>query len=167
MTTIILTIVGILLAAAAALMVVYYGGDAFGAGGVKAEANSAIGKVQQVSYALQLRKASDGAELTSRTYQTNLSTLVSEGWLSPSIGDGVFTVDADGYGYGAIDHVYMAIGSDAHAGEVCRRIDLQGGSSRPGESIAAPADWKDAAARRKRYGCFRFPTGAYVVIDHV
>lgn len=40
MTTIILTIIGILLAAAAALMVIFYGGDAFNSGSIGAEANT-------------------------------------------------------------------------------------------------------------------------------
>lgn len=40
MTTIILTIIGILLAAAAALMVIFYGGDAFNSGSVGAQANT-------------------------------------------------------------------------------------------------------------------------------
>ena len=40
MTTIILTIIGILLAAAAALMVIFYGGDAFNSGSIGAQANT-------------------------------------------------------------------------------------------------------------------------------
>lgn len=42
MTTIILTIIGILLAASAALMVIFYGGDAFNSGNVGAQANTVI-----------------------------------------------------------------------------------------------------------------------------
>ena len=40
MTTIILTVIGILLAAAAALMIIFYGGDAFNSGSVGAQANT-------------------------------------------------------------------------------------------------------------------------------
>lgn len=167
MSTIILTIIGVLLAAAAAVMVVYYGGDAFGTGGEKAEANAAIGKVQQVVYALQMRKASTDGDLSSRTYETNQATLVSEGWLSGTLADPVVTVDADGYGFGPIDHVYMVLGGDEHAAQVCRRIDVQAGTPDPVETIAGPAGWKAAAARRVRYGCFRYHTGVYVVIDHL
>jgi hypothetical protein len=57
MTTIILTIIGILLAAAAALMVIFYGGDAFNAGSIGAQANTYQNAGTNVISAVQLAKA--------------------------------------------------------------------------------------------------------------
>lgn len=57
MTTIILTIIGILLAAAAALMVIFYGGDAFNSGSVGAQANTYQNAGTNVISAAQLAAA--------------------------------------------------------------------------------------------------------------
>ena len=57
MTTIILTIIGILLAAAAALMVIFYGGDAFNSGTVGAQANQLQNGGTNVDSAVQMFKA--------------------------------------------------------------------------------------------------------------
>lgn len=57
MTTIILTIIGILLAAAAALMVIFYGGDAFNSGTVGAQANQLQNGGTNVISAAQMFKA--------------------------------------------------------------------------------------------------------------
>ena len=57
MTTIILTIIGILLAAAAALMVIFYGGDAFNSGTVGAQANQIQNGGTNVVSAVQMFKA--------------------------------------------------------------------------------------------------------------
>lgn len=57
MTTIILTIIGILLAAAAALMVIFYGGDAFNSGSTKAKANEYINAGENLNAALDMYKA--------------------------------------------------------------------------------------------------------------
>jgi hypothetical protein len=57
MTTIILTIVGILLAAAAALMVIFYGGEAFTEASVSAKASTYINAGQNISSALTLANA--------------------------------------------------------------------------------------------------------------
>jgi hypothetical protein len=57
MTTIILTIIGILLAAAAALMVIFYGGDAFNGGSIGAQANTYQNAGTNVISAVQLAKA--------------------------------------------------------------------------------------------------------------
>lgn len=57
MTTIILTIIGILLAAAAALMVIFYGGDAFNSGTVGAQANQIQNGGTNVVSAIQMYKA--------------------------------------------------------------------------------------------------------------
>jgi hypothetical protein len=61
MTTIILTIIGILLAAAAALMVIFYGGDAFNAGSIGAQANTYQNAGTNVVAAVQLAKADNFA----------------------------------------------------------------------------------------------------------
>jgi hypothetical protein len=167
MTTIIFVILGILLAAAAALMVVFYGGDAFNAGAVKADANTVIGKVQQVAFAVQLRQASTGERLSATTYATNLQLLKNEGWLSRDLDGQIVTVDADGYGSHDVDHVYMVLGQSEDDGRVCRQIDMQAGSTNTAERIESPADWKGAVARRPTYGCFQYYTGIYVAVSHV
>lgn len=65
MTTIILTIIGILLAAAAALMVIFYGGDAFNSGTVGARANQIQNGATNVVSAIQLFKAEFGTAPTA------------------------------------------------------------------------------------------------------
>jgi hypothetical protein len=57
MTTIILTIIGILLAAAAALMVIFYGGNAFNSGSIGAAANTVQNAGTNVISAVQMYKA--------------------------------------------------------------------------------------------------------------
>ena len=57
MTTIILTIIGILLAAAAALMVIFYGGDAFNSGSIGAQANTIQNAGTNLISATQMYKA--------------------------------------------------------------------------------------------------------------
>lgn len=77
MTTIILTIIGILLAAAAALMVIFYGGDAFNSGTVGAQANQIQNAATNISSAVQMFKAEQArtptsmAELTTTTNRPN------------------------------------------------------------------------------------------------
>ena len=61
MTTIILTIIGILLAAAAALMVIFYGGDAFNSGSTGAAANTVQNAGTNVVSAVQMVRAETGA----------------------------------------------------------------------------------------------------------
>ena len=60
MTTIILTIIGILLAAAAALMVIFYGGDAFNSGSTGAAANTFQNAGTNVASAVQMYRAEKG-----------------------------------------------------------------------------------------------------------
>ena len=67
MTTIILTIIGILLAAAAALMVIFYGGDAFSSGSVGAQANTVQNAGTNVVSALQMYRAETGSVPTDLT----------------------------------------------------------------------------------------------------
>lgn len=77
MTTIILTIIGILLAAAAALMVIFYGGDAFNSGTVGAQANQIQNAATNIVSAVQMYKAENALppgglpELTTKTNRPN------------------------------------------------------------------------------------------------
>jgi hypothetical protein len=61
MTTIILTIIGILLSAAAALMVIFYGGDAFNSGSTAAAANTYQNAGTNVISAIHLYKVTRGS----------------------------------------------------------------------------------------------------------
>ena len=65
MTTIILTIIGILLAAVAALMVIFYGGDAFNSGTVGAQANQIQNAGTNVVSAAQMFRAERAVRPTS------------------------------------------------------------------------------------------------------
>jgi len=60
MTTIILTIVGILLAAAAALMVLWYGGESFNTGSERAVASTQFENMQQIGHAYTMYVAEHG-----------------------------------------------------------------------------------------------------------
>lgn len=64
MTTIILTVIGILLAAAAALMIIFYGGDAFNSGSVGAQANTLQNAGTNVLTASQMFYADHRADPT-------------------------------------------------------------------------------------------------------
>jgi hypothetical protein len=74
MTTIILTIIGILLAAAAALMVVFYGGDAFNAGASGAAANTLQNAGTNVVSSVSMFKVENFG-----TNPANLAALTSNG----------------------------------------------------------------------------------------
>ena len=96
MTTIILTIIGILLAAAAALMVIFYGGDAFNSGSIGAQANTLQNAGTNVESAATLFKVEQASDAT------NVGALVTGGYLkeAPAL-TGVGTLvtdftDADG-----------------------------------------------------------------------
>ena len=67
MTTIILSILGILLAAAAALMVVFYGGSAFEDGSVGAQANTLQNAASNVQSASSMFRMTTGAAPTAMT----------------------------------------------------------------------------------------------------
>lgn len=60
MTTIILTIVGILLAAAAALMVLWFGGESFNTGAERAVASTQFENMQQIAHAYMMYEAEHG-----------------------------------------------------------------------------------------------------------
>lgn len=62
MTTIILTVLGIILTAAVALMVFFYGGDALSAGSVRAEASTISSHLTQLRGAVDLYEADTGTK---------------------------------------------------------------------------------------------------------
>ena len=84
MTTIILTIIGILLAAAAALMVIFYGGDAFNGGSIGARANTLQNAGTNVISAVQLYRGETGDNDLSSMPDNDGSTDLSIGDLAPS-----------------------------------------------------------------------------------
>ena len=92
MTTIILTIIGILLAAAAALMVIFYGGDAFNSGSVGAQANTYQNAGTNVIAAVQLAKA-DAQDLSAVATVADLVAIKTGAYLkeSPALPDGSVT----------------------------------------------------------------------------
>lgn len=98
MTTIILTIIGILLAAAAALMVIFYGGDAFNSGSIGAQANTLQNAGTNVESAATLYKTENAADaaavadLVSGGYLKEAPALTGVGTLSDDISGGAFTV---------------------------------------------------------------------------
>jgi len=106
MTTIILTIIGILLAAAAALMVIFYGGDAFNSGSVGAQANTYQNAGTNVISAAQLAAADAVAfDLTPGRYLKEAPAL-------PNGATGTLVGDA-----------YEVTVAGDQAAEVCARIN--------------------------------------------
>lgn len=116
MTTIILTIIGILLAAAAALMVVFYGGDAFSSGTLGADANMIQNAGTNVASATQMYRAEKGG------YPTDLTQLLDGTGISGAFLDSIPAVPAPAT-------VESAIGTDrkflvnAVPTAICTRIN--------------------------------------------
>ncbi len=98
MTTIILTIIGILLAAAAALMVIFYGGDAFNSGSVGAQANTYQNAGTNVISAVQMYKAETAkspANLTALSEDNGSGKYLDE---QPALPEGIVgTLASDTY----------------------------------------------------------------------
>lgn len=98
MTTIILTIIGILLAAAAALMVIFYGGDAFNSGSIGAQANTLQNAGTNVESAATLfrtenaERAENIGELVTGGYLKETPALTGVGTANPDLTGGQFTV---------------------------------------------------------------------------
>lgn len=94
MTTIILTIIGILLAALAALMIIFYGGSAFNAGSTKAQANTLQNAGTNVISAADLALANGDTAATA-----SVAALSTGGYLkaAPSL-PGTLTGDVDASG---------------------------------------------------------------------
>ena len=103
MTTIILTIIGILLAAAAALMVIFYGGDAFNSGSIGAQANTLQNAGTNIESAATLYKVENAtapaslSDLTTvgadgESYLKEAPALTGVGTASTDLSGGLFTV---------------------------------------------------------------------------
>jgi len=120
MTTIILTIIGILLAAAAALMVIFYGGDAFNSGSIGAQANTYQNAGTNVISALQLAKADAAVYTTVTSLHDASGTNPDADYLKelPSLPNGtVGALNQDG------GSQYLVTLTGADADKVCVRIN--------------------------------------------
>jgi len=116
MTTIILTIIGILLAAAAALMVIFYGGDAFNSGSIGAQANTLQNAGTNVEAAATLFKTENAEDALTVSGGAADSDLVAGGYLkeSPALtGVGTANLDISG-GVFQVSNV---------SGEVCAKVN--------------------------------------------
>lgn len=155
MTTIILTLVGILLAAAAALMVTWYGGDAYDHGTTRAEAATSLNAVMQIADAVRLKQASDGL-----VYPANgMQGLVDQGYLAsiPQVTDGIpYLMDETGcagcVGPRSIGVVY-AMPKTEHVRQMCAEVRRTVGTLKPGQTYDAPARRMVYALGESRIGC--------------
>lgn len=152
MTTIILTIIGILLAAAAALMVIFYGGDAFNSGTVGAQANQLQNGGTNVVSAVQMFKAE------TANAPTNLAALQVAGpngaYLdeAPALADGQTAalvsqagVDPDGAGplVAPQRQIYTVTGVPE---QVCARVNTN-------LDVTPPATLADATTTGPKMAC--------------
>ena len=148
MTTIILTIIGILLAAAAALMVIFYGGDAFNSGSVGAQANTFQNAGTNVIAAHQLYLADGNARSTETLQKLKDGVNGSGSYLKedPALPGGV---------QGAINSgatVYSVAVADA---DVCTRINKNLKVNTTGSGTAGqPGYVAPATATSVKMGCF-------------
>jgi len=155
MTTIILTLVGILLAAVAALMVLWYGGESFDRGTVRADAATAMSAAIQVSDAVRLKEASEGVTFPA----WDINSLVGEKYLSsvPRIpGADVYLMDETGcagcIGPKAIGVVY-AMRDTPHVRAVCADVRRSVGTLKPGQTYVPAARRMVDALVESRVGC--------------
>lgn len=141
MTTIILTIIGILIAAASALMVAYYGGDAFSGGDIRARAAMFQNAGLNVVSAVRLYRAETGGPTPT------IEQLISDGYLikdpdtpRPPRGDlfsNISTFENMEY--------YT---TPAASAKVCERIENNAGRSYPG-------GWVEPLRAQGQFGCAR------------
>jgi len=163
MTTIILTIVGILIAAIAALMVLWYGGEAFETGLARAQANTSVNNVQQVANGVALRNARTGLTMDSASSVTGMTALLQEGYLSSVPTDAMTGVPGS---YGIVDEagsntgkpakwVYTIIGAstDAHAKQVCRTIERNMRRNDPSDHIDRQVRFDEWTAVHRSASC--------------
>ena len=147
MTTIILTIIGILLAAAAALMVIFYGGDAFNSGTVGAQANQIQNGGTNVVSAVQMYKAERATAPTGipqlLVAGPNGAYLDEAPALAADQAASLVTVDPDATGPLPARQLYIVQDGPADgeglSRQVCDRINTN-------LRIATPAVVADAAA---------------------
>jgi hypothetical protein len=160
MTTIILTIIGILLAAAAALMIVWYGGDAFDGGSEKAIANTALNNVQNVAFAIGLRNNATGVQMKAADDALNVKALVDEGYLASVPGNpvkgssGVYRiVDLEGNNQERAHWVIMDLGTSETAREVCRTAERRLSGGDPSAQIDTQVRFGQWAPAHRRPSC--------------
>ena len=146
MTTIILTIIGILIAAAAVLMLIFYGGDAFNGGAIEAEAATVMNEATQIEGAYALFIAQEGSkpgnadgtgaveELESKDYLVDFPKRESSGVTNP------WKID---YSTGFARTVIGAAGN-ADAQKVCTNLrakyNLSGGPLRCDDPLITGRD---------------------------
>jgi len=147
MTTIILTIIGILLAAAAALMVIFYGGDAFNSGNVGAQANQLQNAGTNVVSAVQMFKAETA---TAPDAILDLTTPGPNGAYldeAPALPDAV----TEGFQTVAGRQLYTIEGVPAN---VCARVNTNLGVTPAAAADLAAAAPLAAAAGAPKMGCY-------------
>ena len=117
MTTIILTLIGVLLAATATLMIMFYGGDVFGAGRVAADASTLANAGTNLLMASQLHEIDRPGGLTGTTHAAVRAELIGE-YLSedPSLPAGMTIA------YSKDDFRVTGVSE-----EVCDRVSLDAG----------------------------------------
>lgn len=155
MTTIILTIVGVLLAAAAAFITLWYGGDSFESGTVRAEAATALSAAVQVADAVKLKEVSEGTTFPA----WDIQSLVAEKYLAsvPRVpGAAVYLMDQTGcagcIGPDAIGVVY-AMPDSARVRTICADIRRSVGVLKPGQPYVPTARTMVDALAESRVGC--------------
>ena len=121
MTTIILTIIGILLAAAAALMVIFYGGDAFNAGSIGAQANTLQNAGTNVISAVQMARAETGLSFSGDVNALIAGKYLKEAPALEGIASAATDDDADITGTQYL--VALEAVGDANADAVCKRVN--------------------------------------------
>lgn len=178
MTTIVMTIIGILLAASAALMAFWYGGDAFDGGSTKAMANTVVNELQNVSHAVLMHNVSSGTVLEIKDYknfsQDRAQNLVSEGWLSQKVNNSfnempIYAVNQDGNSFGLVDHIYTSLGTSDEAGRICRQIvrDALRSPSAEVKYVPSASLWHAAYLERRPFGCFKYHDQIYYVVHSI
>jgi hypothetical protein len=125
MTTILLTIVGILLAAISALMVFWYGGDAFDRGRAEAIAGTQISHVSQLAHAIRFYELQEERDDLPKNDGAVVQSLVAARYLAGDIKDASGKGVAYWYSPTSPGHRHVLIGNqDA---DVCRRINRRVG----------------------------------------
>ncbi len=133
MTTIILTIVGILLAAAAALMAFWYGGDAFEHGQAEAVASTQVSHMSQLAAAVRFYEIQEQRDDLPQSDGSFVARLKDAGYLSGDV------VDASGkgvvYWYSPTTQGRRHILIGWQSADVCTRINRKVGVATTPKSV--------------------------------
>lgn len=150
MTTIVLTIIGILLAGAAALMILFNGGDAFGRGAVKARAVTVTEALGQVAYAARLYRTQEDAPIPGD--QAGMTALAQRDYLLdfriPADTTRVIPIDDNGGVVGQSAWIIANIGDGPDARALCATIERQSGGTFSDDVVAWPTK------QRRQQGCY-------------